>query len=177
MLFREKGCARCHQQGRGGAGPDLSREPLRKSISEICGTVWNHSLAMQAKMQERGVASARLDGTELADILGHIYFLHFSRDEGDAARGERVFRTKGCFACHSGGGAGKQGPNLASGGRRYDMLGLATSMWNHAPIMFETMESQIMKWIKLDPDDMQDLSRYLKSIRGEEESAIRESRR
>jgi mono/diheme cytochrome c family protein len=162
-LFRSKGCARCHQNGGGHqTGPDLSKTPLRKSISEICGILWNHSFAMQARMTARGVEFPRLEGNELGDILAYIYFLHFSRDEGDAARGEKVFTGKGCTNCHGGGGSKKQGPDLVASNQDYSMLRLATSMWNHAPIMYGYMESEVMKWIKLDLDDMQDLAKFLR---------------
>lgn len=166
-LFASKGCATCHRPGSGrGLGPDLSTQPLRKSISEICGILWNHSFAMQARMAAGGIQFSKLDGNELADILAYIYFLHFSRDQGDAAQGEKVFNGKGCATCHGGTGASrKQGPGLTSRPAAYNMLSLATSMWNHAPIMYEAMESEFMKWIKLDPDDMQNLSKFLSSSR------------
>jgi cytochrome c2 len=162
-LFRSKGCARCHQTGGGNRiGPDLSKTPLRKSISEICGILWNHSFAMQARMAARGVDFPRLEGDELGNLLAYLYFLHFSRDEGDAARGERVFDGKGCTNCHGAGTSKRQGPDLVTSKRDYNMLRLATSMWNHAPIMYGFMESEVMKWIKLDLDDMQDLSKFLR---------------
>jgi mono/diheme cytochrome c family protein len=161
-LFASKGCSSCHRPG-GSSGPDLSRAPLRKSISEICGVLWNHSFAMQAKMTANGGGFPKLQKNELADILAYIYFLHFSRDEGDASRGERVFAGKGCGNCHGAGLAKRQAPSLTAGGVNYDMLRLATSMWNHAPIMYESMESEIMRWIKLDPNDMQDLSKFLRN--------------
>jgi len=161
-LFRSKGCINCHQSGRQSIGLDLSREPLRKSISEICGILWNHSFAMQSTMAARGIAVTRLQGNELSDILAYIYFLHFSRDEGNADRGEQTFVSKGCITCH---GPNKQGPNLAEGGENFDMLHLATSMWNHAPIMHQSMESEVMQWIRLDQNDMQDLSKFLRRLR------------
>ncbi len=158
-LFRSKGCVSCHQAG---AGPDLTKLPLRKTMSEICGILWNHSFAMQARMQVRGNLFHRLRGNELADILAYIYFLHFSRDEGDVSRGEKAFRSKGCANCHEADDSKHPGPSLAAGDSDFTMLRLATSMWNHAPIMYESMESEVMKWIKLEPDDMQDLSKYLR---------------
>lgn len=164
-LFRSKGCVRCHQSAGGNpAGPDLSRTPLRKSISEICGILWNHSFAMQARMTAGGVEFPILRESELADILAYIYFLHFSRDQGDAGRGEMVFKSKGCANCHESGASKRQGPDLAASKQPYEMLRLATSMWNHAPIMYGYMESEVMKWIKLDLDDMQDLAKYLRHI-------------
>jgi len=161
-LFSSKGCASCHF----GTAPDLSKEPLRKTISEICGILWNHSFAMQARMVRQGMRFPKLEGNDLADILAYIYFLHFSRDQGDAARGERVFKEKGCAKCHASGGIGTtRGPALTDKEGSYSMLTLATSMWNHAPIMFEAMEDELMRWIKLEPDDMQDLSKYLRQTR------------
>ncbi len=64
------------------------------------------------------------------------------------------------MTCHS--GQRKLGPDLTRGDQKFEMLHLATSMWNHAPIMYESMESEVMKWIKLDPNDMQDLSKFLR---------------
>jgi mono/diheme cytochrome c family protein len=159
-LFHTKGCTKCHQSGaREAIGPNLSQQPLRKSMSEICGVIWNHSFAMQSSMAAQGMAFPRLESSELADILAYVYFLHFSRDQGDAARGERIFVSKGCITCH---GPNKQGPDLQQGGEKFEMLRLATSMWNHAPIMYQSMESEVRKWIHLDPDDMQDLSKFLR---------------
>ena len=128
-------------------------------MSEICGVIWNHSFAMQSTMAVRGTAFPRLENNELADILAYVYFLHFSRDEGDARRGERLFVSKGCITCH---GPNKPGPDLQQGTERFEMLRLATSMWNHAPIMYQSMESEVMKWIYLDPNNMQDLSKFLR---------------
>jgi cytochrome c551/c552 len=159
-LFRSKGCVSCHRTR---TGPDLARLPLRKTMSEICGILWNHSFAMQARMRARkGNLFHRLEGNELADILAYIYFLHFSRDEGDASRGESVFHNKGCANCHEADESKHHGPNLTGGNADFTMLRLATSMWNHAPIMYESMENEVMKWIRLEPDDMQDLSKYLR---------------
>lgn len=162
-LFRSKGCANCHQPGgRRSIGPDLSKQQLRKSMSEICGLIWNHSFAMQTTIAAQGMPFPRLENNELADILAYVYFLHFSRDEGDASRGEKLFVSKGCVTCH---GPNKIGPNLMETGERFEMLRLATSMWNHAPIMYQSMENEVMKWIQLDPNDMQDLSKYLRRPR------------
>jgi cytochrome c2 len=162
-LFQSKGCSHCHQTGgRRSAGPDLSQQPLRKSISEICGLLWNHSFTMQETMAAQGMTVAKLENNELADILGFVYFLHFSRDEGDAARGEKIFVSKGCVTCHA---PQKQGPDLTAGEEKFEMLHLATSMWNHAPIMYQSMENEVMKWIKLDSTDMQDLSKFLRRPR------------
>ena len=159
-LFRSKGCAGCHPPGaRRSVGPDLSQKPLQKSISEICGVLWNHSFAMQATMSSQGMGFSKFENNELADILAYIYFLHFSRDEGDPSRGQKAFVSKGCVTCH---GPNKQGPDLMQGTEKFEMLRLATSMWNHAPIMYQSMESEVMKWIKLDSNDMQDLSKVLR---------------
>jgi mono/diheme cytochrome c family protein len=162
-LFRSKGCTNCHQPGgKKSIGPDLSKQQLRKSMSEICGLIWNHSFAMQATIAAQGMPFPRLENNELADILAYVYFLHFSLDEGDAARGEKLFVSKGCITCH---GPNKLGPDLMEAGERFEMLRLATAMWNHAPIMYQSMENEVMKWIQLDPNDMQDLSKYLRRPR------------
>lgn len=61
---------------------------------------------------------------------------------GDADRGRGVFRTQNCDVCHSINGKGGEGaPDLGQGVERgfspYVMAGL---LWNHAPVMWASME-------------------------------------
>ena len=57
---------------------------------------------------------------------------------GSSARGEDLFRTKGCIDCHAFNGAGgKIAPDLSQRDERVRTpLQLASAMWNHAPRMW-----------------------------------------
>ncbi len=170
LLFRSKGCVRCHgATGRGTAsGPDLRAATLRMSVSEIAGVLWNHSFEMSARMQQRGVAFPRFSGTEMADVIAFLYYLRFDETHGDSAAGERVFRAKGCAGCHrpptppSSGPA--VGPDLSRSAAVTAPMRLAAAMWNHAPAMYGVMRTRTLEWPRFEGDEMRDLSVYLRSI-------------
>lgn len=158
-LFRAKGCSRCHE------GPDavvdLGDAALHRSLSEIAGILWNHSYAMRDLMRERGIPFPRFREHEMADVISYVYFKGFLGRTGDARRGARVFRDRGCAGCHTGKDA--IGPDLAMAPVD-DPVALASAMWNHAPEMHEMMAEQGVPWPKFEPGEMEDLVAYLQRL-------------
>ena len=63
---------------------------------------------------------------------------------GDAVRGQALFGSQGCLACHSlNGDGGKTAPDLGlRGGRGFSPAAMAALMWNHAPRMWTGMDKQ-----------------------------------
>jgi cytochrome c551/c552 len=154
--YRQKGCGACHE-GPDRSAPDIRRSALSKTASEITGLLWNHSYAMSAQMAARGVPFPRFEGTELSDLIAHLYFLGYSGEEGDPGRGAAVFSDKGCAGCHQGRIEGV--PDLtARAGERID---LAAAMWNHAPQMHAMMAQRSPFWPKFEPGEMRDLAAFL----------------
>jgi mono/diheme cytochrome c family protein len=96
-LFAAKGCVSCHgPRGRGTSdGPDLRSATERLQVSEIAGSLWNHSSQMAAAMRARNIAFPRFQGTEMADVIAFLYYLRFYETGGDAQTGEHVFTDKG----------------------------------------------------------------------------------
>jgi putative heme-binding domain-containing protein len=111
----ESQCALCHgQNGGGGRGPALNRPKLEKAPDD----------AALRKLIEDGSGDMpgawQLHPDEVAGVAAYVRSLGQLLAEavpGDAARGARVFASKGCKACHIVGGEGEAfGPELTSVG-------------------------------------------------------------
>lgn len=78
---------------------------------------------------------------------------------GDAQRGEALFDSSGCIQCHS--VAGKGGDAATDLGKRvgrdHTPAGLAATLWNHAPTMWEAMEAKGISKPELTPAEAADL--------------------
>jgi mono/diheme cytochrome c family protein len=86
---------------------------------------------------------------------------------GDSERGEKLFESERCIQCHSvEGKGGKTAPDL---GRRVDRnftpAQLASTMWNHAPVMWAAIEGAGIEKPKLSPEGAADLFAYFYSSR------------
>jgi mono/diheme cytochrome c family protein len=163
-IFAAKGCASCHGKGaRGGEGPDLARAPLPRSAEAIAGTMWNHALAMQDRMQERGIGWPSFTTEELADLVAFLYFLPFTDPPGDAARGAALFRERSCADCHTAkGGREHPGPDLAGGQAGRSATTLVAAMWTHAPLMADAILGEGRPWPELTGGQLRDLLAFLK---------------
>jgi cytochrome c2 len=102
-LFSEKGCIRCHSiRGEGGnVGPELSKRGLRRSATQIAGTMWNHGPNMWKKMKEIGIPRPKFSGKEMADLIAYLYFINYFDKPGNPQEGKKLFAQKGCITCHS----------------------------------------------------------------------------
>ncbi|HEY1339727.1 MAG TPA: c-type cytochrome [Bryobacteraceae bacterium] len=114
----ESQCALCHgQNGGGGRGPSLNRpklghapddDALRKVISQ----------GIQPEMP----GAWQLHPREVASLAAYVRSLGAVPPEnlsGDAARGERIYQSKGCAGCHMIAGKGEGfGPELTGIGTR-----------------------------------------------------------
>lgn len=158
LVFRAKRCDSCHRAG--GEAPDLRASTLALTVSQISGTLWNHSYTMSGWMRERGIPFPRFTEPEMADLIAYLYFMGFVSEEGDAKRGATMFRERGCARCHEGPGA--RVSNLAESDAVRDPIALSAAMWNHAPEMHSLMAEQAVAWPQFDPGDMEDLVAHLR---------------
>jgi len=82
---------------------------------------------------------------------------------GDPHEGVHLFESKGCIGCHAvHGTGGKSAPDL--GGpkpSRPDLNHLVTTLWNHAPAMWDQMKKQKFPVPSLSEREMADLFSYL----------------
>ena len=86
---------------------------------------------------------------------------------GNSARGAQIFETEQCVRCHSiNGRGGKVGVDLGRAvPRHYSPAYLASTMWNHAPVMWSAMEKAGIETPKLSPGNAADLFAYFYSAR------------
>lgn len=169
-LFFEKGCSSCHGPSGGGTafGPDLRSATQQLRVSEIAGTLWNHSSQMAAVMRARGIAFPRFEGNEMADVIAFLYYLRFYDTGGDARAGEAVFAQKGCARCHATDGGASIGPDLSQSDAILAPIKLATAMWNHAPAMYTVTRLEQVEWPRFEGTEMRDLAVYLRELAARE---------
>ncbi len=164
-LFEAKGCGICHgRQARGGdGGPDLHAAQLHRSAEGIAGMMWNHARAMSAEMRGRGLGWPNLTTEELADLIAYLYYLPFVDLEGDRARGAAVFAARSCAECHDPGAGTAAGPELFEARGTASSAAFVAEMWNHAPVMRETIVEQGRPWPELSGQELRDLLALLRS--------------
>ena len=86
---------------------------------------------------------------------------------GDSARGARLFQGQQCVRCHAvNGNGGKVGIDLGrSVNRNYTPAQLASTMWNHAPVMWGAMDASGIQPPRLTAGDAADLFAFFYSAR------------
>ncbi len=174
-LFVGKSCVVCHQvAGYGGvAGPSLDHLGQYGSPILVAAAMWNHGPGMQAMMEAKGIKRPTFSGSELTDLIaylesisppslaGPLYVL-----PGDANEGRVTFTEKGCAECHSVQGVGgREAPDLARRGVRWNLTQFAAAMWNKAPGMTAHMGTRGIHVPQLGAGEMADLVAYLYSVR------------
>ncbi|MDA1101943.1 MAG: cytochrome c [Proteobacteria bacterium] len=84
----------------------------------------------------------------------------------DAARGRRLFVTKGCVSCHSVKGVGGKAAPALDGpedGAAVNLLDFAARMWRGAPAMQELQSLELGYRIELSGGEIGDLAAFVSS--------------
>jgi mono/diheme cytochrome c family protein len=159
-IFREKGCSSCHAIGSSGSSgaPDLRSRALPRTLGQFAAAMWNHAPAMRASMQAQNIPRPQFTHKEMADLIAYLFAERYFEPAGNVARGARLFDEKGCSACHRAGGVG---PQLAHAS--FSPSHMAAALWNHGPIMFQTMQQQQIAWPRFQPGEVVDLIEFLSS--------------
>jgi mono/diheme cytochrome c family protein len=114
---------------------------------------------MEAAARNRGLELAAFQGDEMADLLAFLFERGYFSVQGDAGRGQRVFRQKGCSQCH--GAADSGAPNLIASDTTYTATRVAAAVWSHGPAMLEQMLQKGMQWPSLTDRDVADVLAFL----------------
>jgi mono/diheme cytochrome c family protein len=167
-LFGKLSCVRCHNvNGLGGnSAPDLSRLADRNfTPSSLAATMWNHAPTMWNAMTASGVRAGDMDEQAAADLFAYFYSSRFFEKPGDAARGKRVFDSRGCTRCH--GLAREVQPGISPVSRWQSLnhpFALSEAMWNHMRPMLAATEAKHAPWPDLSAQDLSDLLVYLRNL-------------
>lgn len=160
-VFQKKGCQVCH----GPRGQSLQRHPLRKTLTEIVGMMWNHFDLMWGKMRDRSLSIPRFDNKEMADLVSYLYFISYFGEREDRAAGQRVFEEKGCILCHSKEAVEEEkGIDLAEASQ-FTAFELVAAMWNHVPEMEKMVTEFNLAWPRFEENEMKNLIRYIQSLK------------
>ena len=156
----ERSCTSCHSLGKAEKSKvDLLRRSRQTSVAGYIAAMWNHAPYMRRK---GGSALPKLPAGEMQNVIAYLFLQQYFYEEGDAARGRRVYDAKGCASCHEGkrtGGA----PDLASTVQAYTPISISASVWRHGPGMRETLRTQGKSWPEFESGEMKDLLAYLNS--------------
>ncbi|HVB98031.1 MAG TPA: c-type cytochrome [Candidatus Dormibacteraeota bacterium] len=164
QLFQSKGCLDCHALR--GDGPQSPGAWRSLTFMQVGQAMWSNAPAMLAAMKERGLASPRLTGKDLADLAAFIYTLRYFDPVGSAIVGRSVFRWRGCSHCHGREAQGSSiAPALRGQGRNYNSISLATALWSHGPKMFQRSQELGIGWPRLHASDVGDLLAFLNTPR------------
>ena len=152
-LFQSKGCGNCH------VGDLNLRSRLQgKTLTDIAASMWNHA----PMMRRRGGSLPRLASGEMQDVIAYLFLQQYFYEPGDAARGKRVYDSKGCAGCHEGKRA-PGAPDLAATVQAYTPISMAGAVWRHGSGMRDALRAQGKEWPRFQDSEMTDLMTYLNS--------------
>lgn len=170
-VFKEKGCAGCHNlkfsAGEPGAGPAVEKWSAMADPVLWAQSLWNHADAMEA-------AGAGSDGWPTFELQQMVDLLAFIESQpahagqmpylrlGDWISGKRDFDNLQCSQCHTVGQDAAGKVNLIAAARRQPLLsGLAVEMWNHRPAMAKAAADKGIELPVFEVDQMADIASYL----------------
>ncbi len=172
-LFGALSCVQCHSiNGHGGAiAPDLGKLVDRNfTPAALSAAMWNHAPAMWSAIRAADTAQPAVDEQAAADLFAYFYSTRYFEKPGDAARGKRIFNTRGCSGCH--GMDQEVRPGIPPVSHWEDLnrpFGLTEQMWNHMPRMLAAMGgtpggAARTRWPLLSGQDLTDLLVYLRNL-------------
>lgn len=166
QVFEEKGCAKCHAVGGkpSARGPSLGPRPKRATVIDLAGALWNHGSTVGSDVMPH----TRVSGQEMAELIAYLHASHyFDTARGNATRGQRLLREKGCLRCHSiyskGGGVA---PDLATSNVVGSDSGQVAAMWNHGRQMENWARRRTLRLPMLTAQQLADITRYLAGLGG-----------
>jgi cytochrome c551/c552 len=151
-LLREKGCLNCHTNER--AFSNLIGD---STLTDVAAAMWDHA----PLMMKNGSLPGPISVDEMRTIISYIWAQQFFAPKGDAAKGQKVFESQKCAACH--GSASGGAPQLTRATGPFSAVRMVSVIWMHGPTMQQQMAQKHMSWPKLSAAEMSNLIAYLNS--------------
>jgi cytochrome c2 len=175
----KKRCMPCHKFGENGGdiGPEFDKTTVYESSIQFIESMWNHGPDMMDVFSEHKIKRPVFKGDDVADILAAMR-TYISTTKvpvgafamGDPAKGKELFREKGCVLCHSyRGDGGTLGPDFADIDLDDSAVQIAGKMWNHAPKMWEIMETENITVPVFEEGEMAHVLAYVYALKLEDE--------
>lgn len=164
--FSSKQCIKCHAiQGVGGkVGPDLGKIRYTRSFLEIASSLWNHFPRMNEAFQEEDLTWTKFSSEEMRLLITYLYSVNYFDRPANAVLGERIFRDKKCQTCHSVGGKGGDiGPELDEYQFNLSSSFFTAALWNHWPVMAETLKEMKISVPQLEEGDVIDILAFIRA--------------
>lgn len=174
-VFSKKGCRNCHKVAGIGnkIGPSLSL--LKKYVSPIflAQEMWNHGPQIKEMMDEINISWPDFEGIEISNLMAFLRDASpdttmervFMRP-GNPKIGRQLFSKKKCTTCHKVLGKGTEiGPDLTESAFHKSVTSVAAMMWNHGPVIWETMEEIGLSKPTFKENEMADLIAFLYFLR------------
>jgi len=166
-VFEDKGCQRCH--GNPGnptdarIGPDLGREQTWQDFMQLTASLWNHTPAMRARMQDPQKERPTLSPDEMTKLGAYLFSLNFLDAPGDVSRGRELFARDSCARCHQlGGQGGTIGPRLDELQGYATAIFLGQALWNHGPEMAAKMAELHLDRPRFESHDVADMVAFIR---------------
>ncbi len=161
-------CAGCHDlkptASSSKPGPPVASWLGIKDPIALVSRMWNHSADMLDQTLRQGRSWPKLSGHDTRDLVSYLWRLPELRTVksafrfGDDQKGRGVF-DENCGRCHTLDRSEPGRVNLTQKISKATMLGLAASMWNHAPAMKRREPGSRLP--KLNENETRDLVTYL----------------
>ena len=161
-------CSTCHAIGGegGSVGPDLERWARYVNPIVWAQKMWAHAEEMESEMRGRRIDWPVFGASDLVDIIAHIRSRGLGDakqylEPGSAARGRALYTEHGCDSCHEASTSSQGAPDLARADLPQTLAGVASRMWNHAPLMQQAMRDAGNEVSVLEAQEMADIIAYV----------------
>jgi cytochrome c2 len=149
-IFQAKGCTGCHTGSKALAGRLTGR-----TLADFGASMWNHAAEMIQLPPE-------LNQTEMKRLVGYLWSIQYFDEPGNPRRGERLFSSKGCAACHADPGGGAPRLDASTG---LNAIRMVSALWRHGPRMQQQMREKNIRWPRFTNTEMNDLLAFLERRR------------
>jgi len=155
----DRACISCHSFGTERSKINLLTKAAPSTVTDYIADMWNHA----PDMRSRGGQTEKLAPGDMRNLIAFLFAQRFFFEPGDAAKGRKVYDSKGCVNCHEMRGNQTGAPDLSRATEMYSPITLTASVWRHGPEMLKTMKQQRIEWPQFEKSEMTDLIAYLNS--------------